>query len=73
MGFPLIFWLSICLQVSNHTQATQGNEVGVNSNNQGQPGNPNQSAPQGTQIPLGGGIPIPTLATVLILKNTFIY
>ena len=59
--------MSLCLQVSKPTQATQGNEAGANANNQGQPGHPNQSAPQGTQIPLGGGIPIPTLARVLIL------
>ncbi|PWA96330.1 ubiquitin [Artemisia annua] len=51
------------MQFNIPTQATQGNEAGANANNQGQPGNPNQSAPQGTQIPFGGGIPIPTLAT----------
>ncbi|KAI3812953.1 hypothetical protein L1987_17666 [Smallanthus sonchifolius] len=51
------------MQFNIPRQAAQGNEAGVNVNNQGQPGNPSQSVPQGMQIPLGAGIAIPTLAT----------
>ncbi|KAI3713394.1 hypothetical protein L1987_71971 [Smallanthus sonchifolius] len=53
------------MQFNIPRQAAQGNESGVNVNNQGQgqPGNPSQSVPQGMQIPLGAGIAIPTLAT----------
>ncbi|KAL8200899.1 hypothetical protein R6Q57_012238 [Mikania cordata] len=51
------------MQFNIPRQAAQGNEAGVNVNNQGQPGNNGQSVPQGIQIPLGAGIAIPTLAT----------
>ncbi|KAK1438639.1 hypothetical protein QVD17_04448 [Tagetes erecta] len=53
------------MQFNIPRQASQGNEAGVNVNNQGQgqPGNPSQSVPQGIQVPLGAGIAIPTLAT----------
>ncbi|KAI3787596.1 hypothetical protein L1987_42179 [Smallanthus sonchifolius] len=51
------------MQFNIPRQAAQGNEAGVNVNNQSHPGNPNQSAHQGMQIPLGTGIAIPTLAT----------
>ncbi|KAI7725616.1 hypothetical protein M8C21_014798 [Ambrosia artemisiifolia] len=51
------------MQFNIPRQAAQGNEAGTNVNNQGQPGNPSQSVPQGMQIPLGAAIAIPTLAT----------
>lgn len=64
----ILFNISCLLQFNIPRQASQGNEAGVNANNQGQgqPGNPSQSVPQGIQIPLGAGIAIPTLATVVI-------
>ncbi|KAJ0427423.1 putative Ubiquitin-like domain-containing protein [Helianthus annuus] len=51
------------MQFNIPRQTAQGNEGGVNVNNQGQPGNPSQSVPQGMQIPVGAAIAIPTLAT----------
>nr|XP_043606238.1 ubiquitin-like domain-containing protein CIP73 isoform X2 [Erigeron canadensis] len=49
------------MQFNIPAQAARGNEAGVNGNNQGQPGNPTQSSPQGIQVPIGAGIAIPTL------------
>ncbi|KVH95409.1 Ubiquitin [Cynara cardunculus var. scolymus] len=54
------------MQFNVPVQVAQGNEAGLNVNNQGQMGNPGQHATQGLQIPLGAGIAIPTLATVPI-------
>ncbi|KAI3727602.1 hypothetical protein L6452_16220 [Arctium lappa] len=51
------------MQFNIPVQVAQGNEGGVNVNNQGQMGNPSQPATQGMQIPLGAGIAVPTLAT----------
>ncbi|KAI3693614.1 hypothetical protein L1987_76562 [Smallanthus sonchifolius] len=58
------------MQFNIPRQAAQGNEAGVNVNNQSQPGNPSQSAPQGMQFPLGAGIAIPTLAMALSRNGT---
>lgn len=41
----------------------------TNVNNQSQPRDPSQPAPQGTQAPLGTGIAIPIFAMVVIVLN----
>ncbi|KAJ0565071.1 putative Ubiquitin-like domain-containing protein [Helianthus annuus] len=51
------------MQFNVPRQGAQGNERSVNVNNQSQPENASQSAPQRMQIPLGAGIAISTLAT----------
>ncbi|KAJ9549890.1 hypothetical protein OSB04_022433 [Centaurea solstitialis] len=51
------------MQFNIPVQGGQGNESGVNVNNQGQTGNAGQPATQGMQIPMVAGIAVPTLVT----------